>query len=133
MENLDERGTLLDIGGNVGWHSLVALAANRKVITIEADLNNANLIRASVCINNFDALSTIYAEPLSKKSEKCVTVSAIANPRDYFLVCPEEKVKELQHTAKALGGSSEWGKKGGLTYTVYVNTIFHIYFVVLYL
>ena len=23
LENLDERGTLLDIGGNVGWHSCI--------------------------------------------------------------------------------------------------------------
>lgn len=42
-----EKGTLVDIGANIGWYSMLALAAGHRVVAIDAFSANIALIKLS--------------------------------------------------------------------------------------
>lgn len=114
-------GTLLDIGGNIGWYTLLVLAAGHRVITVEASLDNAALIKASVCINGFQDRFRLHEVALGSVKQSCVAVSHDHNNRDWVLVCPEEKLVELTKVSNAIGLGGY--KVRGKVQTVFLDDI----------
>lgn len=62
MEELfdsERPGVFVDVGGNVGWYSLLAAAHGRHTVTFEPDPVNARLFTLSTHINGFDDLVSL--------------------------------------------------------------------------
>lgn len=62
-------GVFLDIGANLGWHSLSAAAAGYRVIGFEPVMNNERLQRSSICANpGFMNRMTLHSLLLSNET-----------------------------------------------------------------
>jgi len=63
---IPKTGTFLDIGGNIGWYSLMFAAHGYSTVTIEPLPKNLDAIRASICLNpGFSELMQLFPVALS--------------------------------------------------------------------
>jgi FkbM family methyltransferase len=73
----------VDVGANIGIHSLAAAAVGAEVVAFEPDLHNQALIAASVCLNGFESLVRLYPVGLGVgASRDCRLLKPLANIGD---------------------------------------------------
>ena len=73
----------VDVGANVGIHSLAAAAVGAEVIAFEPDPHNQALIAASVCLNGFEPLVRLYPVGLGVGAARdCRLLKPLANIGD---------------------------------------------------
>ena len=92
-----KRGTLVDIGANIGWFSMLALAAGHKVIAIDAFPDNIEMIKLSAQINNFKIDQdqfTLISAAVGSPAGYCQLVSGDDNVADGMLACSDEELEE---------------------------------------
>eukprot|EP00123_Amoebidium_parasiticum_P005158 comp16400_c0_seq1/m.14298 comp16400_c0_seq1/g.14298 ORF comp16400_c0_seq1/g.14298 comp16400_c0_seq1/m.14298 type:complete len:455 (-) comp16400_c0_seq1:62-1426(-) len=82
----------IDIGANVGWFTLIALAKGYRVLAFEPGPANLRLIEYSVCLNpHFADQLTLYQYGLSEEDKTCYIISGDINIGDGHTVCSEEE------------------------------------------
>lgn len=85
-------GLFVDIGTNIGVHSLWAASQGMKVMAIEPMPNNIALLKATLCKNpNLSKNIQIYPYALSSKNGTCHLYSAQRNHGDCHLICTEKE------------------------------------------
>ncbi|KAJ3120183.1 hypothetical protein HK098_004798 [Nowakowskiella sp. JEL0407] len=85
-KELGRPAALLDIGGNIGWHSLVSAAAGYPVLTFEPFPENLFMIRWSYCLNPGMRIE-LYSKGLGVSKDECVIVSHDENRGDGITFC----------------------------------------------
>ena len=102
-------GVFLDIGANVGWHSLSIAAAGYKTVGFEPVMNNERLQRSSICANpGFSDRMTLHSVLLSNESsDTCSIFSLNENRGNGIVKCdPDLQIPKgytvLQTTAKVM-------------------------------
>lgn len=81
-ENADDggfTGLIVDVGANIGYFSLQALALGHKVIAFEPMNRNMAKILTSVMLNNFTNSVSLYHNAVSSKSGDVVSLQATNN------------------------------------------------------
>jgi len=73
--NLSRKGVAVDIGGNIGWFTLLMLAHGLRVTTFEPMTSNVNKILESVARNGWGHRHRLYQNALGSITEQ-VTISA---------------------------------------------------------
>ena len=89
IESLSEL-TFVDVGGNVGWFTLVMASIGLNVITVEPMVPNLQLLRRSLCLpENRDLASRIilHAKGVSNVSSNCTVYSEVTNLGDGTITC----------------------------------------------
>jgi len=87
--------TLVDVGANIGWFSVLFADAGYKVFAIEPMVENRKLIEATLC-QNPDLVSKIEIVPMAlaqkptQPGETCDVYSCDCNLGDGLLVCKGE-------------------------------------------
>ena len=84
---VDGTPTLLDVGANVGWFSLLAAAAGARVHSVEANYKNAWMLRASRCLNGFEAAISLHETGVGSVAKNCTLLSPRQNHGDTFVSC----------------------------------------------
>jgi FkbM family methyltransferase len=90
----------VDIGANVGWFSLIALAKGYEVLALEPAPANIQLIKFSMCLNpGFSDRFTFFENGLSEDTKTCYVISDDQNIGDGTTACDEEsKYRMLNST-----------------------------------
>ncbi|KAJ1544390.1 hypothetical protein HK096_007611 [Nowakowskiella sp. JEL0078] len=81
-----EDAVLLDIGANVGWHTLIVAASGYPVVAFEPMPQNYFLIRYSLCLNPKMKVE-LYTKGLGEKRDNCMLVSRDYNYGNGNVVC----------------------------------------------
>ena len=101
LKALDRRaGTpslLVDVGANLGWFALLALSAGHRVIALEANPRNVQLLNRSAALNGFGPprLQIIEGAVGSARSA-CALVSEETNQADTMLACSDGELEKLR-------------------------------------
>ena len=71
--------TFLDVGANIGFHSLGLAAAGYRVAAVEPLQNNVDLLKKSLVVNSFSDLVNVFhvAAGNSSYSDVCIHTSSI--------------------------------------------------------
>ena len=89
--------TMLDIGANLGFYSLLFAAQGWSVLSIEAMEHNRRPLRASLCLNpslNVTLIGTALGSAnASRHRAQCVALSVERNRGNGFLACGEEAAR----------------------------------------
>ena len=110
-------GTLVDIGANIGWFSMIALAVDHKVIAIDAFPDNIEIIKLSAHINNFridQDQFTVISAAIGSPPGYCELVSGDDNIADGMLACSEESLDEYNqrfYSANAHAGPKYYKRR----------------------
>mmetsp|Transcript_59569 Transcript_59569/g.122062 ORF Transcript_59569/g.122062 Transcript_59569/m.122062 type:complete len:383 (+) Transcript_59569:97-1245(+) len=97
IEDLPENSFMVDIGANIGWHTLLALSLGHRVLAFEPFLENVKLLNHSLCMNpGFRENLELHEIALSDSSD-CMLGSSSANAGDGVLLCGEEAQKNGDH------------------------------------
>jgi len=108
IEDLPADSLFVDIGANIGWHSLLALSLGHTVIAFEPMLANIKLLRHSLCLNpGLDDNFELHEVALSDMRD-CTIGSSADNTGDGILLCGEQQVNALNDAA-----TSGAAKNGG--------------------
>jgi len=91
MQGRKHERVYLDIGGNIGYHTLLAAKKGYSVDTFEAMPKNAALINASLCGNpKLDPLVTLYQQGVGRKKQMCTFISGDDNVGDGVAQCGDD-------------------------------------------
>mmetsp|Transcript_29700 Transcript_29700/g.43479 ORF Transcript_29700/g.43479 Transcript_29700/m.43479 type:complete len:188 (+) Transcript_29700:336-899(+) len=88
----------VDVGANVGWHSLVALSLGHRVIAFEALSANVQLINHSLCLNPGLAQRLTLKEVAVTDQAKCTITSSAEDGRHGILFCGNEQEVAMMST-----------------------------------
>lgn len=69
--NIRKGDTILDLGGNIGAFATLAISKGAKVISIEPELENFEMLKANLALNNMKA-TTIQKACLGLKTDKVI-------------------------------------------------------------
>ena len=89
---LPERGTFLDVGGNLGWHAFLFAYYNYSVITVEAMPSNQRAIELTACANpQLAARITLVKSALVAPGppQPCYVSTLVNNSGNGQLVCAD--------------------------------------------
>eukprot|EP00123_Amoebidium_parasiticum_P000500 comp11302_c0_seq1/m.5707 comp11302_c0_seq1/g.5707 ORF comp11302_c0_seq1/g.5707 comp11302_c0_seq1/m.5707 type:complete len:419 (-) comp11302_c0_seq1:33-1289(-) len=81
----------LDIGANVGWYTMIALAKGYNVVAFEPMPQNARLVRLSACLNGWEDRLLLYPFGVSTEERTCEVISDPENMGNGNTVCSEEE------------------------------------------
>ena len=90
---LRERGTFLDVGGNLGWHAFLFAYYNYSVVTVEAMPSNQRAIELTACANpQLAARITLVKSALVAPGppQPCYVSTLVNNSGNGQLVCAAE-------------------------------------------
>ena len=95
MSEFGAPGNMLDIGGNVGYHTFAFASAGWSVNTFEPMAPNLALIQATMCRNpELASKIRLNQHGLGTKSETCKMMSPIHNVGDGHVKCGEQQPPE---------------------------------------
>ena len=92
--------TFVDIGGNVGWFTLVMASLGLNVITVEPMSFNLELLRRSLCLPENKAMAervVLHGKGLSNSETTCTVYSQPVNVGDGTLACGGGKPPQAAH------------------------------------
>ena len=78
----------MDIGGNIGTHTLYMQSLGYPGITFEPMPTNEELIRSSLCANDPDHRVTLFTKGLSDETNICEVFNPAGNKGDGVVSCP---------------------------------------------
>eukprot|EP00123_Amoebidium_parasiticum_P005543 comp167159_c0_seq1/m.49498 comp167159_c0_seq1/g.49498 ORF comp167159_c0_seq1/g.49498 comp167159_c0_seq1/m.49498 type:complete len:431 (-) comp167159_c0_seq1:18-1310(-) len=82
----------VDIGANIGWYTLIALARGYRVVAFEPMPQNIQLLKHSVCLNSgFAERVTLYPFGVSTEEKTCESIVDVQNSGNGNTVCGEEE------------------------------------------
>ena len=105
---LPERGTFLDVGGNLGWHAFLFAYYNYSVITVEAMPSNQRAIELTACANpQLAARITLVKSALVAPGppQPCYVSTHVNNSGNGQLVCAAEASAACADRGGGGGGS----------------------------
>ena len=77
---------IIDIGGNIGWHTIALGKFGYKIITFEASEINFYILKKNYCLNK-DIYTTIINKGLFNEEKKCEYYKLYDNQGNGWVVC----------------------------------------------
>lgn len=111
IEDLPTDSLVVDIGANVGWHTLLALSLGHSVIAFEPMGANIKLLKHSLCLNPGLSDNLELHEVALTDMINCTIGSAGDNKGDGILLCGSEQAQAFQN-AVAVGSAQGGGQVG---------------------
>ena len=98
IADLPQGSLVVDIGANIGWHTLVALSLGHRVIAFEPMIGNLELLEHSLCLNpGIDSKLTLHRTALSDSDKgECHIEAAGDNIGDGTLWCGTRESQDWQ-------------------------------------
>jgi len=109
IEDLPTDSLVVDIGANVGWHTLLALSLGHTVIAFEPMPANVKLLKHSLCLNPGLGDNLELHEVALTDMSDCTIGSASDNTGDGILLCGQQQAQAL-HDAAAAGAAKGGGQ-----------------------
>lgn len=104
IEDLPRDSLFVDVGANLGWHSLLALSLGHTVIAFEPMEANVELLKHSLCLNpGLEENLELHQVALTDMRD-CTIGASHDNIGDGILVCGREQAAAL---AASLGAGSD--------------------------
>ena len=111
IEDLPADSLFVDIGANVGWHTLLALSLGHTVIAFEPMAANVKLLKHGLCLNPGLGDNLELHEVALTDMSDCTIGSAADNTGDGILLCGQQQAQALQDAVSA--GASRGGGEVG--------------------
>jgi len=115
LRNLQGTVNFLDVGTNIGWFTLLAVALNSSVIAIEPNADNVHMLRRSICANSWAPRVRLHQVAAGSASQNCSMISSERNIGDTALVCGDihAAIKHHTHLGFKLGTPGAVEQRGG--------------------
>ncbi|KAJ3127085.1 hypothetical protein HK098_006782 [Nowakowskiella sp. JEL0407] len=105
---LGKKAVFMDIGANIGWHSLSVAGAGYPVISFEPMPQNLHLFRWSLCLNENMKIE-VFSKGLGEKRDECRIISVGVNVGNGNVQCLEKGQKNLPPI------SNGWKERGKIS------------------